>query len=379
MDGSSENVKITRTGIFYDGSYFAHISNHYRHEHEAGSRLDVRGLHKFTRECVADACGGVCKIVEAHYFRGRFPPNGVNRLHLYRERQFEDALMKSNVTTHFLPVMDPDNGGREKGIDVWFALETYDVACQGKLDAAVLVAGDSDYVSLLRKLHAKGVATFVLAWNLNGTKTSRILMEEACHAVDMAAAIDEMFEKGDTGIFLPHKSDKRPVMRGNKQEGVVASLPYGKDFGFLSSGDDEGNLFFHKTWVIGDVRFNQMVEGDAVEFVPSANPNDGRPTAIDVEVIQPKDDDDGEIEDVEDAPAPQGELEKALADELEAEDEVAERDEMLLLASADDLRKMVVALDFAHEQVAADLSRDDMTALLGDVPLETLKEFSVDE
>lgn len=40
----------------------------------------------------------------------------------------------------------------EKGIDVWFALEAYELATFRKFDYVVLITGDADHEMLVRKL-----------------------------------------------------------------------------------------------------------------------------------------------------------------------------------------------------------------------------------
>jgi hypothetical protein len=71
---------------------------------------------------------------------------------LFQERVFEDVLMYEGVTTHYLPK------GRdgEKGIDVWLALEAFEMAIYKRFDVLVLIAGDGDFVPLARKLNTLG-------------------------------------------------------------------------------------------------------------------------------------------------------------------------------------------------------------------------------
>ncbi len=53
----------------------------------------------------------------------------------------------------------------EKGLDVWFALETYEMTLLKRYDVTVLVACDRDYLPLVRKLNALGGAVMVLGWD----------------------------------------------------------------------------------------------------------------------------------------------------------------------------------------------------------------------
>ena len=99
-----------------------------------------------------------CQIVDAHYFRGRLAAmEAAVKDSLLNERLFEDVLMKEGVITHSLPlVRRRDQSLAEKGLDVWFALETYELALLKRYDVTVLVACDRDYLPLVRKLNTLG-------------------------------------------------------------------------------------------------------------------------------------------------------------------------------------------------------------------------------
>ena len=55
-----------------------------------------------------------CQIVDAHYFRGRLrAADADDRDLLFRERVFDDVLMREGVTTHYLPLSrDGEKGHR---------------------------------------------------------------------------------------------------------------------------------------------------------------------------------------------------------------------------------------------------------------------------
>ena len=324
--------KLTRIGIFYDGSYFAHVSDYYLHHHERHARISIQGLHELIRDEVSkreNADARHCQVVEAHYFRGRFSaddarrhdsgrPNGDTTL--YRERKFEDALIKTGVTPHFLPVFASDDGRppREKGIDVWLALEAFDLAASKKLNVVVLVTGDGDYVPLVRKLHALGTRVMVTAWDLASsdrvgtTRAAQTLIDAVTHPVMMTSIIDDRARRTDTlveNLFVPRPTGPplaatggmpppageaqgadepgptaRPMVRDApdpnavRAQGWVANIPYGRDFGFIEPADGGERLFFHQTWVVGGA-FSELQQGDRVEYTPESNPRDGRPVA----------------------------------------------------------------------------------------------------
>jgi cold shock CspA family protein len=108
--------------------------------------------------------------------------------------------MRENIVTHYLPLRnDPNNVLHEKGIDVWLALEAYEMSIYKHFDIIVLVACDGDYVPLVRKLNTLGTHVMLISWdfdyyNENGqirtTRTSQQLLDEVFHPVSMHQVID---------------------------------------------------------------------------------------------------------------------------------------------------------------------------------------------
>ncbi|MDR3115697.1 MAG: NYN domain-containing protein, partial [Treponema sp.] len=194
---------LIRIGIFYDGYYFYKVSNYYKYEHKRKSRISISGLHDFIRNEIASIMHiddlRHCQIIDAHYFRGRSSAKDMGEK-VQSERIFEDILMRENIVTHYLPLRYGENNvWQEKGIDVWLALEAYELAIYKRFDVLVLVAGDGDYVPLVRKLNTLGTRVMLICWdysyyNENGalaeTKTSRQLLDEVLYPVLMHERIN---------------------------------------------------------------------------------------------------------------------------------------------------------------------------------------------
>ena len=103
---------------------------------------------------------------------------------LYNERKFEDSLIENDVIFHYKHLREIEHDGQtevvEKGVDVWFALEAYELATFRHFDYVVLITGDADHEMLIRKLKALKIKTILLTWNLNDVDaTSPLLREEA--------------------------------------------------------------------------------------------------------------------------------------------------------------------------------------------------------
>ncbi len=125
---SAVDNKLLRTAVFYDGSFFCHVNDYYRYVHPRKLPFSLSGLHEFIRNKVAEVeavDSRYVQLVDAHFFRGRHSARVAGqRQRLYAERLFDDVLMHEGIVTHYLPI--PRNV--EKGVDVWLALEAFELA-----------------------------------------------------------------------------------------------------------------------------------------------------------------------------------------------------------------------------------------------------------
>ena len=94
-----------KVGVFYDGSYYTHVSNYYNYVHDHRRRIHIGGLHDYVRHMVAEREGtkpNLCHIIDAHFFRGRFSAREANEKtnQLYHDRVLDDVMMYKKVKTH---------------------------------------------------------------------------------------------------------------------------------------------------------------------------------------------------------------------------------------------------------------------------------------
>lgn len=172
-------------GIFIDGGYYAKINEGL--QKQLSMRLDIKSLFQYIREKISgayDISTADIQITEAHYFRGRYRAGDANEKHLlYSERAFEDTLIENDVVFHYkhLRELEKRDGITvvEKGIDVWYALATYELSTIRNFDFVILVTGDADHEMLARKLNALKTKAVLLTWNVGPqASTSRLLKEE---------------------------------------------------------------------------------------------------------------------------------------------------------------------------------------------------------
>ena len=188
-------------GVFIDGGYYAKIN-----EGLAASgpyKVNLKGLLQFITEKLATMDGIARRhifITECHYYRGRYRAQDAKRKDLlYSEREFEDSLIENDVIFHYKHLREnPQGGVIEKGVDTWFALDTYEMTLFREFDYVVLISGDADHEMLARKLKALKTHVVLLTWDpANTNSTSRFLSEEVCTHMDMNKFIsnDETLRK----------------------------------------------------------------------------------------------------------------------------------------------------------------------------------------
>jgi cold shock CspA family protein/uncharacterized LabA/DUF88 family protein len=306
-------LEVLRIGIFYDGYYFYKISNYYKYEHEKKSRISISGLHEFIRGEIANLTNmdmRKCQIIDAHYFKGRSLAKDMGEK-VQSERVFEDILMRENIVSHYLPLRYAGEGtiGQEKGIDVWLALEAYELAIYKHFDILVLIAGDGDYVPLVRKLHTLGTQVMLICWdfsyhNENGdiveTKTSRQLLSEVYYPVQMSQKIDQNNSEHMKDLFVTERfqessfnfsqkapvsawvspsawgdaaasSEKQPETPGSSLEFVSTIFSVSPNgFGFIKD-EERNNIFFHYSR-LANCDFSELKAGMKVRCAIEEDP-----------------------------------------------------------------------------------------------------------
>jgi cold shock CspA family protein/uncharacterized LabA/DUF88 family protein len=281
-------MSLTRIGIFIDGGFLITVSNYYAYNHHRGSRIALQGILDFSCAYVADRMDTrreLCQVAAAHYYRGRLAASvAAQRDVVEKERFFDDMLSKLGITPHYLPLVRD----AEKGVDVWFALDVYDMAIRGAYDVAVLLTGDGDFVPLVQKLNEQGVPSVVMGWDLGehvdwlGNRqsclVSRSLAEKATFFIAMNKVIDEasheyagfadslFVQKSGEGHALPrmHAREEEPTSK-ERHTGVIYSLH--ANYGFITPDDGGENVFFHAS----DSHFENLRNGDRVEYSLGSN------------------------------------------------------------------------------------------------------------
>jgi uncharacterized LabA/DUF88 family protein len=231
--------KIKKIAFFIDGTFFLKINSYFRYHHERKSTISFGGLWEFVRDefsKLESLDKRYCQVVDSHWFRGRYSTNQLERkytenMHLRayitNERKLDDMFMYSNMIPHYYPLLVDSLTGEalEDGIKVKFALEAYDLTVQNHYDVVVLIAGDSAYVPLIRKLNSMGTRVMVLGWDFSyssttsggkdytmTTRTSQALIDECTYPIMMDNRIDDRTSKNNpliNSLFSESITQKR--------------------------------------------------------------------------------------------------------------------------------------------------------------------------
>lgn len=287
--------RLCRIAVFYDGTYFFKVSNYYLYQHERRARLSFRGLHNFIVSEVAKSEGvdqRHCQIVDAAYFRGRLTAQQAqDQDKLHSDRIFEDVLMRANVTMFQRHLRSRSDGGfEEKGIDVWLALEAYEMASLKKYDVCVLVTGDGDFVPLVNKLNTLGSRVMLIAWDFSYEKDGRSYVTQAAtelidrvnYPIMMDTEIDARERRKDPlidGIFMekiavpatPERAQQNMTESdGTRRKGEVVNFFPEKGYGFIKPDGGGENHFFHISDLDG-IDQKEICDGLKVVFLAGRN------------------------------------------------------------------------------------------------------------
>jgi len=202
---------ICRIGVFYDGSFFARAQNYYYHERKLGW-LRFKECHQFLEKYLSLREQGFAsyKVVYAAWHQGLFTSKGATPEQLRRDRNLYHDLMHAGIEPKYVPMSE--NQG-EKGVDVALAVDALQVGLGGKVDVAVLVTGDGDFVPLVRALNKQGVRVLVAYFEFESKDGGRsFINERLLAAANYAVDVDDLetskdFKQEFVSLFrVPDKS-----------------------------------------------------------------------------------------------------------------------------------------------------------------------------
>lgn len=181
---------ICRIGVFYDGSFFSHAQRYFYHERKMGW-LSFQPLHAFLEHFISTKEQGFAsyKVVYAAWHQGLFSSKDTTEEQLRFERNRYHDLLHAGVEPKYLPMSQTQG---EKGTDVALAVDALQTGLDEKIDVAVLVSGDADFVPLVRTLNKQGIRVLAVYFTFTDNSGRKCFINErllnCCnYSVDISA------------------------------------------------------------------------------------------------------------------------------------------------------------------------------------------------
>jgi len=184
------NNSLCRIGVFYDGSYFTYARNYFYHERELGW-LEFRPFQSLLEMFIRGREQGYnhYRVVYSAWFQGMFSSRKAEPRQLKNERNLLHDLMHSGVEPKYMPM--PLAGGGEKGSDVALAVDAMQIGLAGKVDIAVLVTGDADFVPLARALMKEGIRVMAAYFEYENNGHKSFINERLAKACNYTLNIND--------------------------------------------------------------------------------------------------------------------------------------------------------------------------------------------
>jgi uncharacterized LabA/DUF88 family protein len=182
---------LCRIGVFYDGSYFTYARRYYYFDRKIGW-LDFKPFHILLENYIRSKEQGFThyRVVYGAWFQGMFGAGDAEEKQLRSDRNLYHDLMHAGIDPKFMPM--PQSGANEKGADVALAIDAMQVGLEGKVDIAVLVTGDADFVPLVRALMKQGIRVAAAYFEYHVGEHKSFINERLLNVVNYAMDVTEM-------------------------------------------------------------------------------------------------------------------------------------------------------------------------------------------
>ncbi|MCH5295923.1 MAG: NYN domain-containing protein [Treponema sp.] len=200
-----------KANLYIDGNFTVHIHKYLAKKF--GKTIDWSCLLEYVKDKIAKEESVTC-LLESQFFVG----TGKTTTDPERDYLF-NAMEHARITKHATPLKSRASGGlKEDAVDtnlVFFA--TQDYYKREKYDYLVLLAGDSDFVPLVRGLEDEGVKTFLLYMDFSDpelgiTQTAQALLDSTSLRADIESLRRERVEEKIKSIFVDYQHhDKDPA------------------------------------------------------------------------------------------------------------------------------------------------------------------------
>lgn len=184
------NKSLCRIGVFYDGSYFSYAQRYFYASRKVGW-LVYTPFHALIENHVREKEQGYAsyRVVYAAWFQGLFTASQSSEKQRRVDRNRDLDLMHSGIEPRYVPM---SQSGTEKGIDVALAVDAMQVGLQGMIDIAALVAGDGDFVPLVRALMKHGVPVTAVYFDFKDARDKSFINDRLLSACNYSLNVNSL-------------------------------------------------------------------------------------------------------------------------------------------------------------------------------------------
>jgi uncharacterized LabA/DUF88 family protein len=208
-----KTTDFLRIGVFYDGTHFIKAQNYFWVQSGKKDWLSFHEFHKFLEKYISikEQEHSRYKVVYSAWFQGLHKDTEANEANLRKDRKLHIDLLHAGIELkNFLM---SESTGKEKGIDVYMAIETLQVGLDDKMDVAVLVTGDGDFVPLARALMKNGIRVLIAYFKYVEPDHKSYANERLINSANYSININELETdrdfKADFKTMFRHKDDSK--------------------------------------------------------------------------------------------------------------------------------------------------------------------------
>lgn len=191
---------LCRVGVFYDGTYFKLAQMHFYADRHLGW-LSFAPFHSMIESFVREKEQGYFnyRVVYAGWYQGLHSSTNSTDHQRRIDRNRHLDLLHAGIEPKFVPMSEQQG---EKGVDITMAIDVLSIGWESKMDVAVLVTGDGDFVPLVRALMKHGIRVATVYFDYKTEQKNSFANERLLTVSNYALNVNELEQdRKHQGIF----------------------------------------------------------------------------------------------------------------------------------------------------------------------------------
>jgi uncharacterized LabA/DUF88 family protein len=204
-----------RIGVFYDGTFFTKAQRYFWGRDYGW--LSFPEFHRLLEVYIRTKEQGhsAYKVVYSAWFQGLYKESDASEKNLRDDRRKHLDQLHAGMEIKNVPMSESK---KEKGIDVYMAVETLQIGLDDKIDVAVLITGDGDFVPLVRALMKNGIRVVIAHFKYqdsdgNDSFVNPRLVNSANYSVNINELENDKDFKADFKTIFRHSEDNKKASK----------------------------------------------------------------------------------------------------------------------------------------------------------------------